>query len=104
MATVLFVRHADIDLPPASTDPSLNAAGKTRASALAHTAGKAGVTAIFTSSLKRTKQTAAKVATGLGLQPQLVGEPAQFAQEVRSGGLGPVVLVVGHSNTVPQMI
>jgi len=104
MITVLLVRHADIDLPPGSTDPSLNAAGRARAKTLAQVAGAAGVATIFTSSFKRTKQTVQPLATLLGLQPRVAPEPEDLAHEVSSGAAGTVVLIAGHSNTVPEMI
>ena len=59
MRTVFLVRHANIDLPPTSNDPDLNAAGRQRADALATVLGAAGVGRIFTSELRRTKQTVA---------------------------------------------
>jgi broad specificity phosphatase PhoE len=104
MITVLLVRHADIDLPPAGTNPQLNSAGQARAEALAHVTGAAGVAAIFTSSLTRTKQTARPVAARLGLSTREAPPPPALAAEVLSGAAGAVVLIVGHSNTVPQMI
>jgi Histidine phosphatase superfamily (branch 1) len=57
MVTVLLVSHTDIDLPPGSSDPPLNADGQARARALVHVAGSAGISAIFTSEFVRTKQT-----------------------------------------------
>ena len=104
MITVLLVRHADIDLPPGSSNPPLNAKGRARADTVAHIAGDAGVTAVFTSSFTRTKQTAEPLAARLGLQPQVAPPPLTFAQQVVSGTLGDVIVVAGHSDTVPQMI
>ena len=104
MITVILVRHADIDLPPGSSNPPLNTKGRARADMLAHIAGDAGVTAVFTSSFIRTKQTAEPLAARLGLQPQVAPSPATFAQQVVSGTLGEAIVVAGHSDTVPQMI
>ena len=104
MITVLLVRHADINLPPTSDDPPLNAAGRARAKTLAHVAGAAGVTAVFTSSLTRTKQTVKPLVALSGLQPREAPPPAALAYEVLSSTAGTVVLVAGHTNTVPQMI
>lgn len=102
--TVLAVRHADIDQPAASADPPLNAAGRRRATALAHVAGSSAVGTIFTSTLTRTKATAEPLARRLGLQPREVPGTAELAEQVRSGELGEVVMIAGHSNTVPEMI
>ena len=104
MRTVLFTRHADIDLPPTSSDPELNAAGAARAEALAHVVHAARVTSVFTSTLRRTKLTAAPLAARLGLRPAVAPPAAELAGQVLAGELGAVVLVVGHSNTVPEMI
>jgi broad specificity phosphatase PhoE len=96
MTTLLAVRHADIDLPPAVGDrnPPLNAAGRRRA----------GVGAILTSEADRTQQTAAPTAQLLGLVPQVAPEPDVLAKRLRAGELGDVVLLVGHSNTVPAFV
>jgi len=102
--TVLLVRHADIDLPPASGDPSLNDAGRRRAEALAHVVGPAGVTTVFTSTLRRTKETAEPTLKELGLSGRTMPAPATVAQQARAGELGAVVLIAGHSNTVPEVI
>jgi broad specificity phosphatase PhoE len=105
--TVLLLRHADIDPPPSPTPDSwpLNAAGQARAETLAHVAGGAGVTTIYVSPALRTQQTAAPTAAKLGLQQRQV--PAtlpQLVQQVLSEATNAVVLIVGHSNTIPQMI
>lgn len=107
MLKFLFVRHADVDSQPpaASADPpgpALNAAGRARAEALAHVVGAAGITHIFTSEFARTQQTVEPVARRLGLTHR----PAPEAQvrAMRSAVDGSVILIAGHSNTVPQMI
>jgi broad specificity phosphatase PhoE len=102
MIKVLLVRHANIDQPPASQNPSLNAAGRGRAQALARVAGKAGISAIFTSSYARTKETVAPFAARLGLEPREA--PAGLIGDLMSGPDGAVVLIAGHSNTIPAMI
>jgi hypothetical protein len=104
VSTILLVRHADIDLPPASPDPSLNDAGRERARSLAHVVGPAGVTAVFTSALARTKQTAAPALAILGIKACVMPDPRIVAGEIRAGEHGAVVLIVGHSNTVPGVI
>jgi phosphohistidine phosphatase SixA len=108
MIIVLFVRHADIEVPPpiGNPNPSLTAKGVIRANELARVTEAAGITTIFTSELKRTKETAAPLAARLNLpqQPSVVPALAEFAAGVRAGLYGPVVFVVGHTNTVPPMI
>jgi phosphohistidine phosphatase SixA len=104
MRTVLFVRHADIDLPAMSRDPVLNAAGRQRTEELARVVGAAQIASVSTSELQRTKLTAAPLAARLGLLPSEVAPPEEFARQVHAGELGAVSLVVGHSNTIPAMM
>ena len=102
--TVLAVRHADIDLPPSSGNPALNAEGRQRADALSRVVGDAGVDSIFTSQFIRTRQTVAPIAAHLGLTPQLAPSPTVLAQQIRAGELGDVVVVAGHSDTIPEIL
>jgi broad specificity phosphatase PhoE len=104
MVTVLAIRHADIDLPPGSQDPDLNTAGRARAAALAHVVGVSGVSTIFTSELNRTKQTVEPTARALGLLPRLAPPAATLAREAQAGRLGALVLVAGHTNTIPTIL
>jgi broad specificity phosphatase PhoE len=113
--TVIFVRHAEKAAEP-KDDPPLSDAGRARADALARVTSVAGVSAVVTSQFARTKQTAAPVAARLGLTPVAVAAevdpatrrltPAALAAlvaEIRKHA-GATVLVVGHSNTVPDAI
>lgn len=108
-AGVILVRHAEKAGEPAA-DPPLSALGQARAAALAAALKEAGVTAIVTSQLSRTRETARPLAALLGLTPEIVpvvsgAVPAHVdavAAAVRRHG-GGVVLVVGHSNTLPAI-
>ena len=98
---VVLVRHAE----PVATgsDPALSTAGKKRALALAKMLLDAGITAIFTSELRRTKATAAPLAAQLSITPVVIAnDPAAAAAQVQAAGKR--VLVVGHTNTVPEII
>lgn len=104
MKTVLLLRHADV-APHGGTgpdDPPLNAAGQRRAETLVHVVGDAGITSILVSPALRTQQTVAPLAARLNLQTAQTAP--DFVQQVLSDQTGPVILVAGHSNTVPQMI
>lgn len=107
---VLLVRHAEKAAEPAS-DPPLTAAGAERARALAAALSDAGVTAVITTELRRTRDTAAPLAEKLRLKPEVVSvrsrDVDQHVQEVAKAVRqhpGGVVLVVGHSNTVPRIV
>jgi phosphohistidine phosphatase SixA len=99
--TVILVRHAERQ--PSGADPSLTAAGKRRASLLAAMFAGSGVTAIFTSAAGRTKQTAAPLAAKVGVAPRQIDDSTALAKgQILAGGA--CVVVVGHSNTVPEFI
>ena len=70
----------------------------------AHIAGEAGVTAVFTSTFTRTIQTVGPLVARLGQIAHPVPAPAVLAQQVTAGALGSVVVIAGHSNTIPEMI
>jgi len=107
---VILVRHAEKAAEPPK-DPPLTAAGEERAQALALALKDAGVTAIVTSDARRTRATAEPLARALHLTPagipvgsgSLADHVAAVAAEVRRHA-GGVVLVVGHSDTIPSII
>lgn len=107
--TVFVVRHAERADQAAggamsATDPDLSAAGRARAESLAALLKDAGVTTIFVTQYKRTQQTAEPLARALGLTPVAVGsrDLDALAQKVRAASAN--VLVVGHSNSVPNLL
>ena len=109
ITTVYLVRHAEKAARPAD-DPPLTPAGEARARALVVALRDAGVQAIVTTQLLRTRETARPLAELLGVAPDVVAvggsarEHAKaVAQAVREQA-GKVVLVVGHSNTVSLII
>lgn len=103
--TVLLVRHAEKAPAPAS-DPLLSDAGQARAAALADALADAGVQAVIVTPFQRTRLTAAPLVEKRGLTPQAVAvsptHVADVARAVREHK-GQVVLVVGHSNTIPDI-
>lgn len=107
VTTVILVRHAEKAVEPAA-DPPLTSAGEARAKALLEAVRDAGVTAIITTDLVRTKATAQPTAAALGITPQIVSARApNHVQDVVAAvkkHMGETVLVVGHSNTVPAIV
>jgi broad specificity phosphatase PhoE len=105
--TVFLVRHAeraDGGRGPAGSDPELSTAGLARADALAAMLKDAGITAIFATEFKRTQQTAAPLAKALGVTVTIVAAKDVAGLVDRIGTSAGNVLVVGHSNTVPDVI
>jgi broad specificity phosphatase PhoE len=85
-------------------DPALSPAGEQRAVRLASMLGRSGITAIYTSEFKRTRQTAAPLAAMLKIKPVMAAaaDPGPLVAQLKKAQ-GPV-LVVGHANTVPDLI
>lgn len=105
-ATVVFVvRHAEkaTDDPK---DPSLSEAGVARAEALAQLLSAAEVTALYSSDYKRTRDTLTPIAKARGLELTLADprDAAGYATSIRALPEGSVVVVCGHSNTVPAVV
>jgi 2,3-bisphosphoglycerate-dependent phosphoglycerate mutase len=100
--TFLIVRHADRN----GSQDALSAAGLARAQEVIHTAEKAGVVAIYRSDTNRARDTAAPLAAALGLTPIVypANDTAALVNQIFSDHRGSTVVVVGHSNTVPQII
>jgi broad specificity phosphatase PhoE len=109
---VFLVRHAEKadqssmakSMDPGD-DPPLSVAGVARAESLERHLRDAGITAIVTSEYLRTKQTAAPLAKALKLEPAVI--PARGGAELLAhlrSLKNDVVLVVGHSNTVPRLV
>jgi len=107
---VVLVRHGDT-APNSGSDPDLTPSGLKRAQDLASAVSSTKFSAIITTQLVRTKQTAQPVATALRLTPEVISYTTSqreahvksVADAVRkhSGGS---VLVVGHSTTIPLII
>ncbi len=106
---VVVVRHAEAAAEP-QDDPGLSVAGAQRAQALAVQLESAKVSSIVTTQLRRTQETALPTAVKFGIQPQVIaarrGESEAHIAEVVAAlrQLTGVVLVVGHSNTVPAIV
>lgn len=103
--TFVLVRHAEkaADDP---RDPGLTDAGRTRAARLAASLADAPLRAVYATAYRRTRDTAAPSAAAHGLQVAVYDarEPAaDFAARLRATHRAGVVLVVGHSNTVPAI-
>ena len=101
-AQVYVTRHADT--PAGERDPALTAVGAARAAALAGWFRGKRLRAIYTIDFKRTRATAAPIATTRRLTP-VVYDPADTPALVATlRAQRQPVLVVGHSNTVPEIV
>jgi phosphohistidine phosphatase SixA len=86
-------------------DPGLSEDGARQARLLAEWfSGKAAPSAIYTSSFRRARETAAPLAARLGVTPKLYDPASTDALVASVAGEAGSVLVVGHSNTVPDIV
>jgi 2,3-bisphosphoglycerate-dependent phosphoglycerate mutase len=105
VTTVILIRHGERNAPtPTNPDPHLNAAGKARAKELIRIFGQSGIRAIYRSHFARSKETAQPLATHLGLPAIEMNEALQIKNDIMSNHTGQTVLVIGHSDTVPDII
>jgi broad specificity phosphatase PhoE len=106
---VFVVRHAErADGGTANSmmgnDPDLSDAGRARAESLAAMLKDAGITVIFATEYKRTQQTAAPLARALGISVTTISSKQTAALLERIKAATGNVLVVGHSNSVPDVV
>jgi phosphohistidine phosphatase SixA len=102
---VFLVRHAErADAKAGGLDPGLSEVGRTRAISLATLLKEAGITAIFTTDMRRARETAAPLANSLGITPATVGPNDLKGLIPRLRRTAGNALVVGHSNTLPDVI
>lgn len=107
--TVLFVRHAEKAESPAA-DPSLSEVGLRRATELARQLADAdviaGVDAVYATPYRRTQETARAVADTLDLPVNTydAADNESVLDDILENHKGEIVLVVGHSNTIPELI
>jgi len=102
--TVLIVRHAE-KAQDGSTDPELTEIGRRRARALADLAEPYGLTHLFSTGYRRTRQTLEPIAEKTGLRITVIPGKELDAQirALRDLPDGSIALVSGHSNTAGVM-
>jgi 2,3-bisphosphoglycerate-dependent phosphoglycerate mutase len=108
--TIVLIRHAEKQLG-SIPDAPLTQEGELRALRLAQMFGDSSrfgrVGNIYITDTRRTQQTAAGLAQRLGLTPQVIGaktDSSELARRLLKENRGGRALVVGHSNTVPELV
>ena len=113
--TIIFVRHAEKAVT-GGDDPPLSEAGEQRVVELTRQLLDvdviAGIDAVYSTPYQRTQQTAQPIADELDLpiitydaiDPENTDATEDFLDGVLREHKGQIVLIVGHSNTVPAMI
>jgi len=104
--TVYVVRHAEkLVAADAPKDPPLSERGVRRAAALPTAVDAGALVAVYATPFARTRGTAAPCAeaAGLPITEYAPDDAPGLAAKIRALG-GGGVLVVGHSNTVPEIL
>jgi broad specificity phosphatase PhoE len=99
---IYLVRHGE--KAAEGKDPELTAQGQARAQNIATVLQKAGVTSIFSTPTVRTTRTAQPLAARSGLAVQTYDPRAPKALVDKVKSLSSAVLVVGHSNTLTELV
>ena len=100
--TLYLVRHAEKQ-DDGSRDPALTAAGRQRAENLADWLEDKGIANVWSSDYRRTRDTALPLAGKLGLGLNLYDPLKQPALVRNLLGQRHTALIVGHSNTIPEL-
>jgi broad specificity phosphatase PhoE len=109
--TIFVMRHAEKETSnPQDPDPALAPAGEARALELAQLFGRApkgqGLDAVIVSEFRRSQDTVRPLANRLGIPVIVV--PAEdvrgTARRALTENRGGRVLIVGHSDTVPEIV
>ena len=107
--TIIFVRHAE-QTSHDDADPSLSDAGKRRVAELTRQLADAdvvaGIDAIYSSSYKRSTETVQPLADRLDLPINIydAADTEAVLGTILKTHKGKIIVVVGHSNTVPVLI
>ncbi len=99
---VYVVRH--FDTPKGEKDPDLLPEGANRAEALARWFRGKRLCAVLVTQYKRTRQTAAPTAAGRSIAIQSYDAADTDGAVARAKASACPVLIVGHSNTVPEIV
>jgi phosphohistidine phosphatase SixA len=99
--TVYITRHGE---KGTGKDPELTPQGQARAKMIATLLGKVGIRQVFSTATTRTQQTARPTAAQAGLDVQTYdpSKPQTVIDKIKASA-GPTLLV-GHSNTVPDLV
>jgi broad specificity phosphatase PhoE len=101
---LIIVRHAE--KADQTTDTHLSEAGQARARALAVLLAQSGASAIYATEYTRTTETVKPLADLLGLPIQHLpaADTSRLIERLRTRHAQETVVVVGHSNTVPEIL
>jgi broad specificity phosphatase PhoE len=107
--TIIFVRHVEKAAVPVE-DPGISVAGQRRVAELTRQLVEAdvvaGIDAVYATAYRRTQETARPIADALDLPINTydAADTETVLETILANHKGKIILVVGHSNTVPELI
>jgi 2,3-bisphosphoglycerate-dependent phosphoglycerate mutase len=100
--TIYFIRHAEkVD---SSKNPDLSTLGLERAAHWNEIFSETSFDAIYSTDFTRTKQTVAPTAANKKIDITIYDPKNIDVQKFKTDNLGKTVLVVGHSNSIPDFV
>lgn len=105
ITTFYLIRHAEKDRSnPEDADPELNQKGLGRAMHWAEVLKDADIDAIYSTDYARTSMTAAPISVKNNIDVQYYDPRTLELEQFKTENINKNILVVGHSNTTPQMV
>lgn len=104
---IIVVRHAEKDTTTSTPDPGLSPAGSARAQRISLRLQTADVQAVYVTGYRRTRATGLPTAQAHGMPVTVYaadGSAGALVNRLRTSHAAGTVLVVGHSNTVPDIV
>lgn len=104
-ATYYLIRHAEkVRTDPNDKDPTLNIEGMMRAKRWAAYFEPVKIDEIYITKYIRTKQTISFIAQQKQVSPKRYDPNTIYSDEFLKQTNGKTILIVGHSNTIPQLV
>jgi phosphohistidine phosphatase SixA len=105
ISTFYFIRHAEKDrTDPENADPELNQDGLGRAIRWAEVFDPIALTAIYSTNYERTTMTAEPTSVKKEIDVQFYDPKNMDVESFMNNNLGGEVLIVGHSNSTPELV
>jgi phosphohistidine phosphatase SixA len=102
--TIIVIRHAEAEPTQPGGDPTLTADGLARAVELGRVLVDTPLHTVYTTHFQRNRKTVAQLPRHAGDKPTVIDGVPDILRALRGEPWGATALVVGHSNTVPDLL
>ncbi|MGA0042550.1 MAG: SixA phosphatase family protein [Flavobacteriaceae bacterium] len=102
--TYYLIRHEEKDRSdPSNSNPELTLEGRQRSQRWSAVFERIALDAVYSTNYLRTIQTASPTAEAHHIAIQFYDPRALYSEEFKASTTGQNVLIVGHSNTIPEL-